>query len=596
MSARPRLELAVGVTGHREANLAGIDRVGLRSAVDAALAQIEAALQVVARQHAEVFDAAPPRLRLVSALADGADSLVAHAALDAGWRLDACLPFARDEYAADFGVVQLADFEALLTRASAVFELPARRDDAEAAYEAAGRLILDQSDLLVALWDGHPNRGRGGTSRVVAEAVARQVPVLHIHAGGAEPPQLLWSGLGVAEMEQPTVDTVPRAAVAEMLPKVVAALTEPPQQEVDRRMLRGYLVERTTRSRPPITYPLLLAAAGVRRLSRRDLRPLAAGDGAKALRAPLAGERLDPRFLDRIAQRYGIADLAGTFFAQVFRSGFIANYLLAGLAVVLALSGLIAPAFKLPLILAELACVGLILVNTQAGRRLGWHERWMDNRHLAEQLRSLALSSTVGDLALRSTTGTRDAAATPGWVDWMARATARETGLPHARADEGYLGAVRDAALHMLDEQLGYHRANAARMHKLDHRLSLAGEVLFGATVLACLAWITFKIGGLPMGPKGKVGLTEIVTFATAALPALASAIYGIRQQGDFGGAAFRSQVTVERLERLRHYMSGDPIEHARLSARLRSLSDIMTNDISNWRSTVKARPLTLPG
>jgi hypothetical protein len=596
MTARPRLCLSLGVTGHREANLRGADLDALRSVVAGALAQAEAALQAVARQHTEAFDAASPRLRLLSALADGADSLVAHAALERGWRLDACLPFAREEYAADFDAPQLADYEALLARSDAVFELPGQRADVEAAYESVGRLILDQCDLLIALWDGDRNRGRGGTSYVVAEAVARQVPVLHIHTSGSQPPQILWSGLGIAELDQPTVETVPRAALQDMLPQVVAALTEPPQPEVDRRMLQRFYSEPATRSRPPLTYTMLLAAAGVRRLTRRDLQPLSAADGARAIRAPLASDRLDAGFLDPIAGRYGVADLAGSHFAQLFRSGFVANYLLAGFAVVLALSGLLAPALKLPLILAELACVMLIIANTQAGRRLGWHERWMDNRHLAEQLRSLAMSSVVGDLALRSTLGTRDAAAVPGWVAWLVRATARETGLPQVRVDEGYLREVHQGALRLVDEQLGYHRANAARMHKLEHRLHRAGEVLFGATVAGCLGWITFKLGGLPMGVKGKVGLTEIVTFATVAMPALGSAIYGVRMQGDFAGAAYRSQVTVERLERLRQAMAGDPMEHARLLARLRNLSDIMTNDIGNWRTTFKARPLTLPG
>ena len=596
MTARPRLELAIGITGHRQVNLHGADQVALKAAVATALTQLVAALQAVQQRYPEAFDAAPARFRLVSALADGADSLVAHAALAAGWRLDACLPFARDDYAADFDAPQRADYETLLPRAGAVFELPGQRSDAEAAYEAVGRLILDQCDLLIALWDGTPHRGRGGTSSVVAEAVLRQVPVLHIHTTAGLPPQLLWSGLGVAEMEQATIETVPRTAALDVLPKVVAALTEPPQQDVDRRMLRQFYAERATRPRASLAYPLLLAATGVRALSRSILRPLVADASAQALRAPLADPRLDARFLDRIAERYGLADVAGTYFAQVFRSGFIANYVLGGLAVVLALSGLIAPALKLVLILAELGCVTLILLHTQAGRRLGWHERWMDNRHLAEQLRTLALSSVMGDLALRSTTGTRDAAAVPGWVDWMARATARETGLPNARVDEGYLRAVREGTVQLIVDQISYHRLNAARMHKLDHRLNLVGEVLFGATVLACLGWITFKFGGLPMGGKGKVGLTEFVTFATAAMPALASAIYGIRMQGDFGGAAFRSTVTVERLERLRQYMSADPLEHGRLSVRLRSLADIMISDISNWRSTVKARPLTLPG
>ena len=109
MTARPRLELAIGITGHRQVNLHGADQVALKAAVATALTQLVAALQAVQQRYPEAFDAAPARFRLVSALADGADSLVAHAALAAGWRLDACLPFARDDYAADFDAPQRAD-------------------------------------------------------------------------------------------------------------------------------------------------------------------------------------------------------------------------------------------------------------------------------------------------------------------------------------------------------------------------------------------------------------------------------------------------------------------------------------------------------
>lgn len=593
---RPRLELAIGVTGHRASNLAGVDLLALRAAVSTILAELESALHGVGRQHAMAFDAAPPRMRLVSALADGADTLVAQAALAAGWRLDVCLPFVREEYAKDFELgIDLQVYLDLIGSAGAVMELPGRRADAAAAYEAVGRLVLEQSDILIALWDGDPNRGRGGTSRVVAEAIARRIPVIHVATHESAAPKILWSGLEIADFEQLGIDDVPRAA-ATMLPMVVAALTEPPHQDIDRRMLQHFHAEHSARGTPSLSYPVLLAATGVRSLSRQDLQPLRVEDGVQTLRAPLAGSCVDPKFFDLIVRRYGIADVTGTHFAQVFRSGFVGNYLLAGLAVVLALSGLIAPAFKLPLIVAELGCVGLILINIRTGKRLDWHERWMDNRHLAEQLRSLALSSLMGDLGLRSTTGTRDAAAVPGWVGWLARATARETGLPDARIDENYLRSVRDVALQLIDDQLGYHRSNAARMNKLENRLARSGEIMFGATVAACIGWIIFKLSGLPMGSKGHVGVTEIVTFTTASLPALASAIYGIRNQGDFAGGAFRSRVTVERLEQLRRVMVADPLEHPRLLGKLRSLSDIMLNDVANWRTTFKARPLTLPG
>ena len=76
----------------------------------------------------------------------------------------------------------------------------------------------------------------------------------------------------------------------------------------------------------------------------------------------------------------------------------------------------------------------------------------------------------------------------------------------------------------------------------------------------------------------------------------LGAAIYGIRMQGDFAGVAYRSQVTVDRLERLKRAMQKDPIDYARLSARLRNLADIMLTDVSSWRTTYQARPLALPG
>ena len=94
----------------------------------------------------------------------------------------------------------------------------------------------------------------------------------------------------------------------------------------------------------------------------------------------------------------------------------------------------------------------------------------------------------------------------------------------------------------------------------------------------------------------GAVGLTEIVTALTAGMPALGAAIYGIRMQGDFAGIADRSEVTVVRLDRLRRALKDDPLDYARLIARLRRLAEIMLADVEHWRTTYQARPLALPG
>jgi hypothetical protein len=590
----------LGVTGHRATGLAGTTTQQLQQRIEALLSQLTAAVAAIHRKDSEAFASEVPCLRLVSALADGADSLAARVALAGGWRLDVCLPFPQDVYAQDFTPGESrGQFLALSSSATAVFVLPGRRDGETAAYEAAGRIMLEQSDLLLALWDGEPARGRGGTAQIVEEAVLRHVPVVHIDTRSDAAPLLLWSGLSSLELEQPTIETVPRAPACDVLDAVTAALTVPPDNDVDRRMLRRFFTERSRERTPALPYPLLLAMTGIRGLARADLKPPQPDACAAQLRerlqaAPDTG--LHAEMLQRrLLPQFGVADAAASYFAQIFRSGFVANFGLAALAVLLATSSLLVPALKFPLIVTELAVIFVILANTRGGTQARWHERWMDDRHLAEQLRSLALGSLIGDLDLRSGEA-RDAAVIPGWVRWLSRATARELGLPSAVADQVYLEKVRAAMMAMIDDQLAYHTHNEAQIRRLDHRLHHAGKYLFGATIVACIVWIALKLLHLPMRLGAGVDLTAIVTVITAALPAMGAALYGMRMQGDFAGIADRALVMVKRLARLKRAIESDSLDFARVAARLRRLSDIMLTDVADWRTTYQARPLTLPG
>lgn len=604
-SARaPRLHLAVGITGHRPPRIA-LDRLdALQTSMGPLLARIAETLAGVQRTHAQVLCSQSPCLRLVTALAEGADTLAAQAALQRGWQMDACLPFPAADYASDFAEGPARErFEHLLAQATSVMSLPGTRSAASAAYEAVGRVVLDQSDIIVALWDGDPARGRGGTAQVVAEAVARHIPVIHVDTSeggsGVEGATLLWTGLSDLDFEQPALDTVPRAPAAEVLAGVVKALTEPPANVIDQLMLRRFLRERVSKRTPALPFPMLLAVTGVRPLRRRDLRTPSPEICAQYLQERLAGipdtGSHAKRLGERLLPRYGLADAAGAYFAQLFRSGYIANFSLAALTVALALSGLAAPAFKLPLIASELMVILLILGNTRVGRRAGWHARWLDYRHLAEQLRVASMGSLLGDLGLRDA-GTDGGAVPPGWVRWYARATTRELGLPQAVVDQDYLARVRQAALSMIEDQSAYHHANAKQMHTLDHRLHRLGGLLFAATAWACAAWIAAKLLGLDTNGGMGVDLTITVTVVTAVLPAMGAALYGIRMQGDFNGVAERSQVTASRLDTLRRGLLEDPLEFPRLQSRLHRLAEVMLGDLSRWRTTYQARPLDLPG
>ena len=92
----------------------------------------------------------------------------------------AVLPFEVPDYATDFASdASRQEFNELLAAADEVLVMPADPGAAsrEAAYERAGLAVLDGCDLLLALWDGAPGRGRGGTADLVAEARRRGHPV-----------------------------------------------------------------------------------------------------------------------------------------------------------------------------------------------------------------------------------------------------------------------------------------------------------------------------------------------------------------------------------------------------------------------------------
>ncbi|WP_253780240.1 hypothetical protein [Goodfellowiella coeruleoviolacea] len=155
----------VGVTGH--SNLA-----------PACLPVVAAELGAALRE----LGAASGALTGVSCLAPGADQVFARVLLELGGRLEVVLPALdyRDRLAPE----HVADFDALRAAASAVTVLPFARSGRR-AYVAANQRVLDRVDHLVAVWDGQPAGGAGGTGDVVARARAAGLPVRVVWPAGA---------------------------------------------------------------------------------------------------------------------------------------------------------------------------------------------------------------------------------------------------------------------------------------------------------------------------------------------------------------------------------------------------------------------------
>jgi len=120
---------------------------------------------------------------VITSLAAGADQICAEVALRAGGSLVVVLPARR--YEETFGdESDLAGFTRLLSQAAEVISMPFE-EACEQAYWAAGREVADRADRLLAVWDGKPAAGLGGTAQVVAYARSAGKRVTVIWPDGA---------------------------------------------------------------------------------------------------------------------------------------------------------------------------------------------------------------------------------------------------------------------------------------------------------------------------------------------------------------------------------------------------------------------------
>src|SRR5262249_50928770 len=171
--SRPDPSVLVGVTGHR-----------VLPATDTLRGRVFEVLETIRQPRGG------ERVSLVAAsnLAEGADRLVPELVLapPVAGALLVVLPLELSDYCQDFASkTSLTEVQSLLSQADEIIfpPQPAPRkvgrdtppplltsEMREAGYEWAGREVVNQCDVLVALWDGQPSRGRGGTAEIVAYA------------------------------------------------------------------------------------------------------------------------------------------------------------------------------------------------------------------------------------------------------------------------------------------------------------------------------------------------------------------------------------------------------------------------------------------
>jgi hypothetical protein len=580
-TSRPALAWRVGITGARSLDSAQMPR--LAAQLRGVLLAVQATLQRLAAEHrvASAYQPGAPALRCLSPLARGADRLAAGEALALGWRLFVPMPFPRHEYVQDFAIGEDRDeFDALLARAEGWLALDgARGEDTDRSYEAVGRYVVRHSDLLIAIWDGRPAAGRGGTSDIVQYAAQTGVPVWWLHA--AEDREPAWIGT-LQDLRDPLA--APGGAMAELTACLETGIRPPPAAHRHTHGVLGRLArlgqarhvsperEFFAERERELAWPWRAYGALIRLTSGMKL-PLAV--------AHPPGNGVARYWFDRFAP----VDARANEHAARYRSSYVWVFVLATLALVFgALALLSSPlhpgatwvqallhALALLFALGEFAALSLIVALLLEVMRSDWHEHSIEYRLLAELYRkqqALApLGWTLPFVAVRSIAEADRAA----WVAWLFAAAQRAAPLPHGELAHAAGGEPRTAMLReLIAEQKTYHAARGRMARRAGRTLAHLGEALFGA-VFACvvLKLLFTDVFAMPVW-------AALFAFLATVLPGFSAAFVGIR-----------SYAELQLLAEQSHHMALELEQASRRIERLNPDRVLVSQDIGNEAALV---------
>jgi Protein of unknown function (DUF4231) len=621
---KPVMTLRIGVTGHRQSRLPAdqLNRIG--DQIQMILTLAAEGLDKAHAQYADDYAGDERQLFFVSALADGADTLAARRAIGAGWRLLAPLPFSRASYARDFSVEDRDQFEALLNQADAVAELDGLRDapaNEERAYLQAGLVTVEQSDIIIAVWDGKDARGVGGTAMIKDEAMSLGKPVIWVNAAADTPPVFLSAENTV---EPPLLEVVSPGSVLTVIDAVVAPPTSSDIEHAfsgeKTHALAAYRVfaeegahrfnygsffqfwEKLFAGKWPFSVSLICPTP-VEEISDARQSTL-----AQKLQSSNHDQHI---FNDLIIPRFAWADHLAVHYGNLYRSSYFFNYLFAAVAVFLALFDLVAGGLgfgsKTLWIGSEVVIIITILFVTTAGKRGRWHEKWIDYRQLAEELRQYRLYYLTLGRDAGSDLSKGEGGEAASWVDWYFAASCREAGMTSGTFDAASIRRIAETVLkEEITPQIAYHEKKAGTLHILEHRLHHLGEYAFGATLLVCLFYLGLVVfagkepGLATWAYETKNGAKGAVTMMTGFLPALGAAFFGVRVQGEFGSTAERSHATAAQLKTLAEKFEAlSTAQTPRLEAlrlRVEETARAMLMENMDWRMLYISKPLNLPG
>jgi hypothetical protein len=583
------------VVGHRAERLGTADRHGLRESIAVLLRQLRDGA-VAATSDTRHYQADGPRLTLLTGMADGTDrDAVLAARADPSWAVHAILPFP----VASHPEASHEALRAALEGCADVTVLDGVAGEYD-AYVPLATVLVEQSDVLIAVWDGRRARGVGGTAEVVQHARRESVPIIRIDPAAPATPWL-------EELSSPEGGRLDGLA---RLPAMLATLLAAPAPDP---ILSQFLaVDFPRRPRSRLYDRLVQSVASTPAPTAGTIPADPAEQCGAAWRATWTElpERRRDEVIGRFAEGHGWADAAAVWYGASFRQSFTAIFLLTVLAVMAA--GIGAAEFEALGPIPEGIEVLLLLAVlhfVRQGRQARSQDRWLQFRSLAERIRHLAMLWPLARTtplvrvpeAIRP--ATRGRSDPEGWVAWYLRAVAREAGLIGGTLDAAHTRATRDwfLAAELLPQQR-FHESVAARSSRIHHPMEAWAERFVVLAVVLAVARLTGMVGFVTADLLGWTAprilaaeaiLNPALHAAAVTLPALAAGIHGFLGTADFEGSVLRSGGIAPQLGRLADRMRWiQPIDLLEVGQMAREVSRVMEGELGIWRTGAESRRL----
>jgi hypothetical protein len=575
--------LVVGVTGHRKLP----DEKTAALAVHSALKQI--------REKLPAQPNTPVCFTVLSPLAEGADRLVASEILthEKDAQLEVVLPFDKDEYVKDFPGTR-AEFESLLGRSKRTKQLGGK-NTREQRYTSVGRYVVDHCDVLIALWNGQPAAGKGGTGEIVQYARGTDCP-------------LLW--INTQDLTQP----VEFENVEELPVKIVEDLNDYNSEKIDEARIRA-----DVKTEFKIFSPAQDDKSGTKKIL----------------------EGYDPELREvyrRVLPHYVRADWLAQKYQRKYYLAGISIYSLAAAAVAVAAIQILESVWWGIPIAEVLLMVGVLAIIWRENR-YKWHHKYIYYRSLAERFRT-ELFMSFGNVEVGGLSAPRRLShATPG--DWITAAfTSIWSELPQFhQPDKTEFDALKKfLSSAWIQGQIDYHDRKHKEHHKKNKLLIRIGTALFAITLLAAMLHLVGNYGnkdhaaphpaeaathtetsashseaaashGASATPQAggaqKSGLSAslfdalhryadwLILIAVVA-PAVGSALGAIRTHREYHRIATRHKETSRQLKTLKERIINAE-DFPALLLLMRETEETMLRENEDWRAVVGSREIEIP-